>query len=69
MLFDRIKDGVYEYPETDWYIVSNEAKDLINHLLVKNASERYSAEMVLNHPWVSKGGPETLLKTPTVLRR
>ena len=69
MLFDCIKNGVYEYPEKEWVGISNEAKDLINHLLVKDASQRYSAEMVLNHPWVAGGGPATLLDTPSVIRR
>lgn len=69
MLFDCIKNGVYEYPEKEWSGISYEAKDLINHLLVKDASQRYSAEMVLNHPWVAGGGPATLLDTPSVIRR
>ncbi|KFM56647.1 MAP kinase-interacting serine/threonine-protein kinase 2, partial [Stegodyphus mimosarum] len=69
MLFDCIQKGVYEFPEREWAFISDEAKDLINHLLVKDASQRYSAEMVLNHPWVSGGGPATLLQTPRVIRR
>lgn len=69
MLFDSIKNGVYEYPEKEWSSISDEAKDLINHLLVKDASQRYSSEMVLNHPWVSGGGSATLLDTPSVIRR
>lgn len=69
MLFDCIKNGVYEYPEAEWSGISDEAKDLINHLLVKDASQRYSAEMVLNHPWIVGGGPATPLETPSVIRR
>jgi calcium-dependent protein kinase len=33
--------------------ISKEAKDLIEHMLVKE-EERYSAEDVLNHPWIKK---------------
>lgn len=69
MLFDCIQEGVYEFPEREWAYVSYEAKDLISHLLVKDASQRYSAEMVLNHPWVTGGASETLLDTPSVIRR
>ncbi|KAF8784956.1 MAP kinase-interacting serine/threonine-protein kinase 1-like [Argiope bruennichi] len=69
MLFDCIQKGVYEFPEREWAYISDEAKDLISHLLVKDASQRYSAEMVLNHPWVAGGGPATLLETPLVIRR
>jgi len=68
-LFTCIQDGAYDFPEKDWLYVSEDAKDLIRHLLVKDASQRYSAEMVLNHPWVLHGGPVTLLETPRVIRR
>uniref|UniRef100_A0A2L2Y0D9 non-specific serine/threonine protein kinase n=2 Tax=Parasteatoda tepidariorum TaxID=114398 RepID=A0A2L2Y0D9_PARTP len=69
MLFDCIQEGVYEFPEREWSFISDEAKDLISHLLVKDASQRYSAEMVLHHPWVANGGSFTLLGTPSVIRR
>ncbi|KAG8201382.1 hypothetical protein JTE90_016857 [Oedothorax gibbosus] len=69
MLFDCIQEGVYEFPEREWAYISDEAKDLISHLLVKEASQRYSAEMVLNHPWVTGGGAQTLLDTPSVIRK
>ncbi|GFY38463.1 hypothetical protein TNIN_291411, partial [Trichonephila inaurata madagascariensis] len=69
MLFECIQNGVYEYPEREWAFISEEAKSLISNLLVKNASQRYSAETVLNHPWVANGGPTTLLDTPTVIRK
>lgn len=69
MLFECIRNGVYAYPEKEWGSISDEAKDLINHLLVTDASQRYSAEMILNHPWIVGGGPPTLLETPSVIRR
>ncbi|GFR05947.1 hypothetical protein TNCT_365811, partial [Trichonephila clavata] len=69
MLFECIQNGVYEYPEREWAFISEEAKSLISNLLVKNASQRYSAETVLNHPWVANGGSTTLLDTPTVIRK
>lgn len=70
-LFVSIQDGLYDFPEREWSRVSDEAKDLIRHLLVKNASKRYTAEMVLNHPWVKHGGPRwtNFLETPSVIRR
>lgn len=69
MLFTRIQEGVYEFPEKEWAYISEEARDLIRHLLVKEASQRYSAEAVLNHPWVAQGGPTTQLETPRIIRR
>jgi len=70
-LFVSIQDGLYDFPEREWSRVSDEAKDLIRHLLVKDASQRYTAEMVLNHPWVKHGGPSwtNFLETPSVIRR
>lgn len=70
-LFVSIQDGLYDFPEREWSGVSDEAKDLIRHLLVKDASQRYTAEMVLNHPWVKHGGPRftNFLETPSVIRR
>ncbi|GIY76088.1 hypothetical protein CEXT_183842, partial [Caerostris extrusa] len=68
-LFESIQMGVYEFPEREWAYISAEAKELISHLLVKDASQRYSAQMVLNHPWVANGGPATLLHTPLIIRK
>lgn len=68
-LFTCIQDGTYDFPDREWAFISEDAKDLIRHLLVKDASQRYTAEMVLNHRWVACGGPGTLLETPRVIRR
>ena len=68
-LFVCIQDGDYDFPASDWSGVSQDAKDLIQHLLVKNASQRYSAQAVLEHRWVAHGGPVTPLETPQVMRR
>lgn len=68
-LFTSIRRGVYDFPEKDWAHISDAAKDLIRHLLVKDASQRYTAKDVLNHSWVEKGGPSNLLQTPRVIRR
>jgi MAP kinase interacting serine/threonine kinase len=69
LLFHSIQDGRYEFPDAEWSDISCEAKDLISHLLVKDARQRLSAEMVLSHPWVNLGGPTRLLVTPQNIRR
>jgi len=68
-LFTCIQDGSYDFPDRDWAYVSEDAKDLIRHLLVKDASQRYTADMVLRHHWVSQGGASIQLETPRVIRR
>ena len=68
-LFNRIKEGNYEFPEREWFGISEDAKDLIRHLLVCDPHSRYSAQQVLNHPWVAKEAPMTPLITPILLNR
>jgi len=69
LLFHSIQDGRYEFPDSEWSDISCEAKDLISNLLVKDARQRLSADMVLSHPWVKFGGPTHLLVTPMNIRR
>ncbi|KAK3857384.1 hypothetical protein Pcinc_036363 [Petrolisthes cinctipes] len=69
LLFNNIQDGSYEFPKPEWSLISSEAKDLISKLLVKDAAQRLSAEMVLAHPWIKNGGPTTCLETPSVIRK
>jgi len=69
LLFTSIQEGRYEFPEREWAVISEEAKDLIRGLLVKEAPRRLSAQSVLEHPWVKNGGPCTQLITPQVIRR
>ncbi|CAL8307769.1 unnamed protein product [Lota lota] len=68
-LFESIQEGKYEFPERDWARISEEAKDLISKLLVRDATLRSSAAQVLEHPWVQGNAPERGLPTPRVLQR
>jgi MAP kinase interacting serine/threonine kinase len=68
-LFERIQEGVYEFPSSDWDRVSENAKDLIRHLLEHDVTMRYSAADVLRHPWITGQVPQTQLCTPTLLKR
>ncbi|MCP9262043.1 MAP kinase-interacting serine/threonine-protein kinase 1 [Dirofilaria immitis] len=65
-LFRRIQRGQFDFPEPEWKNVSEEAKDLICHLLVKNVRQRFTADEVLKHPWVKNGAPETKLQTQEI---
>ncbi|KAK0394362.1 hypothetical protein QR680_000699 [Steinernema hermaphroditum] len=68
-LFARIQIGEFDFPEEEWCDVSQAAKDLICHLLVKNVRERYTADDVIRHAWVMHGAPDTVLQTPCNLFR
>ena len=69
LLFHSIQDGTFYFPDAEWRDISGEAKDLISKLLVKDARQRLSAEMVLAHPWVKYGGPTRVLVTPQNIKR
>uniref|UniRef100_A0A182IXT9 non-specific serine/threonine protein kinase n=1 Tax=Anopheles atroparvus TaxID=41427 RepID=A0A182IXT9_ANOAO len=52
LLFESIQEGRFCFPDSEWMDVSEEAKDLIRGLLVKEAPKRLSATAVLEHPWI-----------------
>merc|ERR1719499_145507 len=48
-----IRLGRYEYDPEEWSVITDEAKDLIDHMLQKDITQRYTAEQVLKHPWIT----------------
>lgn len=52
LLFESIQEGRFCFPDSEWADVSDEAKDLICGLLVKEAPKRLSAEAVMHHQWI-----------------
>jgi len=48
-----IRRGKFIFDPEEWDVVSDNAKDLIRHMIEKDVSERYSAQQVLDHPWIS----------------
>lgn len=69
LLFQSIQEGCYDFPDAEWSTISNEAKDLISSLLVKNASQRISAAEVLQHPWLKFASDVAALTTPAVIKK
>lgn len=73
LLFTSIQEGYYDFPDREWAEISEEAKDLISKLLVKEASLRLSAASVMEHPWVQHGpvsySATRPLTTPHIIRR
>jgi MAP kinase interacting serine/threonine kinase len=72
LLFERIQDGEFDFPDKDWKYISDGAKDLIKRLLVRDASLRLTAAEVLQHPWVKNSqllDDERPLNTPELLQR
>jgi len=58
MLFSSIQSGEYDFPDETWSGISEEAKDLIGHLLMRDRHLRYSAQQVLQHPWITNATTE-----------
>jgi len=64
-LFLAIKNGTIHFPEEEWSSVSDQAKDLIRKLLVREASDRIEASQVLEHPWIVSEGECTPPAAPS----
>lgn len=71
LLFQCIQNGKFSFPETEWSKVSYEAQDLVSHLLVRDPQQRYTADQVLEHPWITMQDSLSAaqLATPHILSR
>jgi len=47
-----IQLGRYEYDPEEWSVITDEAKDLIDHMLTKKLDNRFTAIQVLEHKWI-----------------
>uniref|UniRef100_A0A8C4YYP8 non-specific serine/threonine protein kinase n=1 Tax=Gadus morhua TaxID=8049 RepID=A0A8C4YYP8_GADMO len=61
-LFEQILEGRLEYPSPYWDLISHSVKELIAHLLRVDPEERYSAQDVLSHPWITHTALENNMK-------
>ena len=49
-IYSKIKKMKFNFPPSKWSKISEEAKDLLSHMLAPE-KERYNASQVLAHPW------------------
>lgn len=70
-VFKKIQSTSYDFEDSCWSITSDDAKDLIRRILVLDASQRLTAEQVLQHQWISKQAPRVSQTpmTPEVFQR
>ncbi|MEE6493443.1 hypothetical protein FKM82_016835 [Ascaphus truei] len=52
-LFEKIREGTYEFESPFWDDISKSAKDFINCLLEKDPKKRYNCGNALIHPWIA----------------
>jgi calcium-dependent protein kinase len=50
IIYSKIRKMKFSFPPSEWKNISEEAKDLISHMLTPE-NERYSANQVMEHPW------------------
>jgi serine/threonine protein kinase len=53
-IISNVVRGEFHFNHDAFKSVSDDCKDLICHLLVKDYNKRYSAEEAYNHRWISK---------------
>jgi serine/threonine protein kinase len=51
-LYQQIKQCNLKFDNNLWKDVSNDAKDLVTKLLVKDPKKRITADQLLKHPWI-----------------
>jgi serine/threonine protein kinase len=61
-LFKKIKEGKYHFHEDYWGNTSPEAMDLIRKMLCVNQKDRWSAQQLLTHPWITAGAEQLAQK-------
>ena len=52
VLFEKIKSGKFDYPEASWGKISDDAKFIVNNLLVVDPKKRMTLDELLKHPWI-----------------
>ncbi|KAF8138655.1 kinase-like domain-containing protein [Boletus edulis] len=62
VLTEKVARGYYTFLSPFWDHISNQAKELIEHLLCVDPAQRYTIDEFLAHPWCSSALP---LPTPT----
>jgi len=52
VIFKKIRRGQYDMSSSLWDNISDEAKDFIRCMLVRDRSQRWTADMALKHSWL-----------------
>ncbi len=59
-LTDQIKQALFDYPSPYWGPVGDPALDLIDHMIVVDMAQRFTAKQCLEHPWMVNETPRIL---------
>jgi len=58
-IYRKIQQKKFTFPSPQWDKISDDAKDLIKHMITE-PNVRYTAEQVLSHTWVASLAPNSL---------
>ena len=61
LFINLLRPSLCHFHIQEWDVISLEAKNLISHLLVRDATKRYTTEMILQHPWIQEVTIRSLL--------
>jgi len=53
-IMKRVKEGKFNFNDPIWNKISDQAKDFITQLLIKDQNKRPSANEALQHPWIQQ---------------
>ena len=57
-MFKKIREGEYEFHDEYWKNISSNAIDMITKMLVVDQTFRWTADQLLDHPWMLVPGEE-----------
>uniref|UniRef100_A0A0B7BSV9 Uncharacterized protein n=1 Tax=Arion vulgaris TaxID=1028688 RepID=A0A0B7BSV9_9EUPU len=62
--FQFVNQADYDFDDEVWEHVSDDAKDFIKHLLIKDKKQRMTIDEALNHPWLNGSTQKKLTGQP-----
>ena len=60
-LYEKIRKGKWEFESKAWVHVSDQAKDFVTKILVKDPSQRMNCDQMMDHPWMTTALGDTPL--------
>ena len=67
-IVEKIKSGVFDFPEDEWKYVSQDAKEFIKKLLKVEPKDRLSGEQALQDPWMKQRNKTGQLDKPLAMK-
>jgi len=52
-LYRKIRSGNYQFHPEHWDLISEDAKDFIKRMLTVDQKKRWTAQQLLQHPWIT----------------